>query len=61
MKCPHLIKLINFMCKAQEKMYCPSKFQLKEYCKKASYKKCPFYNLRINKTEIDRMVLTTQC
>ncbi len=49
------------MCKAQEKMYYPSKFQLKEYCKKASYKKCPFYNLRINRTEIDRMILTIQC
>jgi len=42
MKCPHLIKWLTFSCKASEKLYFPSPFQLQEYCKTKSHKKCPF-------------------
>jgi len=42
MKCPHLIKWLTFTCKAKETIYFPSSFQLQEYCKTISYKKCPF-------------------
>jgi hypothetical protein len=43
MKCPHLIKWVLFACKANEKPYFPSNFQLHEYCKTEEHKKCPFY------------------
>ena len=42
MKCPHLIKWLIFACKAKEELYFPSDFQLQEYCKTKSHKKCPF-------------------
>jgi hypothetical protein len=44
MKCPHLVKWLAFACDAKEKMYLPSSFQLREYCKGKYYKKCPFYS-----------------
>jgi hypothetical protein len=46
MKCPHLIKWITFACKAEEKLYFPSPFQLQEYCKQKEHRKCPF-NLKV--------------
>jgi len=55
MKCPHLIKWVSFACKAGEKLYFPSHFQLQEYCKKKEHKKCPFYLKSIN-TEIDNLI-----
>ncbi|MFA4917667.1 MAG: hypothetical protein WC581_00275 [Thermodesulfovibrionales bacterium] len=61
MKCPHLIKWLTCACKAQEKLYYPSDFQVYEYCKRKSHKKCPFYALRTNSEEIDRMVSTAHC
>jgi len=42
MKCPHLSKWVTFSCKANEKVYFPTDFQLEEYCKKREHKKCPF-------------------
>jgi hypothetical protein len=56
MKCPHLIKWLTFACKVSEKMYFPSSFQLDEYCKRKSHKKCPFYASRITTDEIDTFV-----
>jgi hypothetical protein len=56
MKCPHLIKWLTFACKAKEKMYFPSSFQLEEYCKRNSHKKCPFYALQLAPEEIDTFV-----
>jgi len=41
-KCPHLIKWLTFACKANNKLYFPSLFQLQEYCKSKGHKKCPF-------------------
>jgi len=49
MKCPHLIKWLTYACKAGEKLYFPSEFQLEEYCKKKDHRKCPFF---VNKREI---------
>ncbi len=43
MKCPYLIKWLTFACKANDKIYFPSYFQLQEYCKCEGYKKCPFH------------------
>jgi len=47
MKCPHLIQWVTFACKAKDKLYFPSPFQLQEYCKQEEHKKCPF-NLKLN-------------
>jgi len=50
MKCPHLSKLADWSrtaCKACEKPYLPTSFQVKEYCKSFMHIRCPFYlNLR---------------
>ena len=44
-RCPHLIKWLTPACNAKANIYFPSDFQLQEYCKKKSHKKCPFlYN-----------------
>lgn len=43
MKCPHLIKWLTIACKAKDKLYFPSPFQLQEYCNRKEHKKCPFY------------------
>jgi predicted sulfurtransferase len=43
MKCPHLADWILKSCEACEQPYAPSLFQLSEYCRKHSHKKCPFY------------------
>lgn len=42
MECPHLIKWITFFCKAEDKVYAPSAFQINEYCRSAGHVKCPF-------------------
>jgi hypothetical protein len=42
MKCPYLVESPVLACKAGEKPYSPSLFQLHEYCKNKNYKKCPF-------------------
>ena len=42
MECPHLIKWITFFCKAEDKVYAPSVFQINEYCRSAGHVKCPF-------------------
>lgn len=43
MKCAHLVKGKKVNCRALEKTYVPSSFQLVEYCKSVEYRKCPFY------------------
>jgi hypothetical protein len=43
MKCIHLIKGKDAACKALEKAYAPSLFQLVEYCRSGEYRKCPLY------------------
>ena len=53
MKCPHLIKWLTYACKAKENMYFPSSFQLHEYCRRKSHKKCPFYGARATTEEIE--------
>jgi hypothetical protein len=58
MKCPYLIKWVTFACKAEEKIYFPSPFQLHEYCKTKDHKKCPFYQRKTSlEQEIDGFVL----
>ncbi len=52
MKCPHLVKWLTFACKATEKPYFPSEFQLHEYCKGKYHRKCPFYMSGIAREEI---------
>jgi hypothetical protein len=53
LKCPHLIKWVTFACKAEDKLYFPSHFQLHEYCKTKEHKKCPFY---IKKTSMEQEI-----
>jgi len=48
MKCPYLMKWVSFACKASERFYFPTPFQLKNYCTCVEYKKCPFYIRRNN-------------
>jgi hypothetical protein len=43
MKCPHLTKWLTFACKASEKLYFPSDFQIEEYCRGKGHRKCPFF------------------
>jgi hypothetical protein len=50
-KCPHLADWTRKSCKACEQPYSPSLFQLSEYCKKHSHKKCPFYMNNRDKLE----------
>jgi len=45
MQCPNLVEWVDWvilLCKAGEIPYVPSLFELEEYCKTKSYKKCPF-------------------
>ena len=56
MKCPHLIKWLTFTCKAKEKPYSPSVFQVQEYCKGKYYNKCPFYSKNITAEDIDNLI-----
>jgi hypothetical protein len=55
MKCPHLIKWLSFACKAQEKLYFPSPFQIQEYCKRKYHKRCPFYSDNAHAEEIEHV------
>ena len=43
MKCPHLGKWIIAECKAMDRPYVPSLFELEEYCRNQKYKRCPFF------------------
>jgi hypothetical protein len=54
MKCPHLTKWVASSCTISEKIYFPSFFELREYCEKKTYKKCPFYVV-VNRVESDEL------
>jgi hypothetical protein len=43
MKCPYLLKWVKLSCKALNKRYTPSQFELEEYCETKEHRKCPFY------------------
>lgn len=42
-RCPHLLKRVAYRCCTANESYCPSNFQLREYCITALHKICPFY------------------
>jgi hypothetical protein len=42
-RCPHLKKQVIATCRAEDKAYVPSIFQLHEYCRSRDHRKCPFY------------------
>ncbi|MDA8077301.1 MAG: hypothetical protein M0Z79_00020 [Nitrospiraceae bacterium] len=42
MKCPHLLTLLP-SCKALDRPYVPSLFELDEYCCAKAHRKCPLY------------------
>ena len=45
MQCPNLVEWVDWvilLCKAADKPYVPSLFELEEYCKTNSYMECPF-------------------
>jgi hypothetical protein len=37
------MKWVRASCKAFEKPYTPSMFELEEYCRRKDHRKCPFY------------------
>lgn len=43
MKCPHLVSLMVCSCKAGDRPYVPSLFELDEYCRTERHSRCPFY------------------
>jgi len=43
MKCTHLVSLVVCSCKAGDRPYVPSLFELDEYCRTARHSRCPFY------------------
>ncbi len=43
MQCPNLLKWVISSCKAVERPYVPSLFELEEYCSTGDHRKCPFY------------------
>ncbi len=49
MKCPNLVEWVDWvilLCKAGERPYVPSLFELEEYCNTENHKKCPFILVR---------------
>ena len=61
MKCPHLMKWLSYSCKANEKPYFPSPFQIEEYCKGKFYKKCPFIIKKGHRECIENLVSAPYC
>ena len=59
-KCPHLIKWLTLACNAKANIYFPSAFQLQEYCKKTSHKKCPFLN-HVAAKEANHLISAHRC
>ncbi|MEW6109570.1 MAG: hypothetical protein AB1632_10450 [Nitrospirota bacterium] len=49
MKCPYLTKWVVSSCKACDKPYAPSLFELQEYCRSISHTKCPFYLMIVSR------------
>ncbi len=56
MKCPHLNKWILHSCRATENVYFPSAFQIEEYCKRKSHRKCPFFAAHTSLNEFDKAI-----
>mgnify|MGYP001567648936 FL=1 len=49
MQCPNLVEWVDWvilLCKAGERPYVPSLFELKECCKSEEHRRCPFYYLK---------------
>ncbi len=42
-RCPHLSKRVAYHCCTVNESYCPSNFQLREYCTTVLCRICPFY------------------
>jgi hypothetical protein len=59
MNCTHLAKGKKAACRALEKAYKPSLFQLGEYCRSDEHRKCPFY-LRASLPRTGRMALSAR-
>jgi len=43
MQCPHYIDDKSSRCIADDRLYAPSTFQIREYCSTDEHRKCPFY------------------
>ncbi len=43
MSCPHLFKWTVSSCKADDKPYIPSVYELQEYCTVGAHERCPLY------------------
>jgi hypothetical protein len=58
MKCPYLVRCAISKCKAENKSYIPSLFELQEYCGVSkNFKKCHFFqNLAGGKKDILRQL-----
>ena len=58
MKCPHLLKWSVWSCKALDKPYVPSLFELEEYCRTKEHRKCPFYLQDVTKPDMAENILS---
>ncbi len=43
MRCPYIKSTPAAVCRAAQSSYCPSEFELKEYCLSERHRMCPFY------------------
>lgn len=43
MSCPHLLNWTVSSCKADDKPYIPSVYELQEYCTVGAHERCPLY------------------
>ncbi len=43
MSCPNLVKRETHRCRTVDESYCPSYYQMWEYCKTQRHKICPFF------------------
>jgi hypothetical protein len=61
-RCPYLLKRAAYHCCTVNESYCPSNFQLREYCTTVLFKICPFYlgyhlNQNVRKEEMTQKKL----
>lgn len=57
MECPYLNNWRVVTCIVNNKLYIPSLFELEEYCKTKSHKKCPFLLRNTDmKREVDGLI-----
>ncbi len=57
MRCPHLVDRMVSFCKADDKPYVPSIYELQEYCTAGKHQRCPLF---ISEVDIGEEELSSQ-